>query len=142
MALLVPNTGETLLLRFALGDAAPHVNSTLRLFVNNYVPVPTTVIGDLTEMTTQGYAAIVLTNANWAVTHTDPEAEALQAQQTFTFDGTGGDTNVFGYYITDNTAGALLWVERFPTAPILVPDSFGGQIRITPRITFATLNEM
>lgn len=142
MALIVPNASEILLLRFALGDAAPHVNSTLRLFVNNYTPVPASVAANFTEMSTQGYAAITLTNTNWTVTNIDPEAEAVQAQQTFTFNGTGGDTNVYGYYLTDNTAGELLWAERFPTAPILVPASFGGQIRVTPRITFATLNEM
>jgi hypothetical protein len=142
MALTVPNIGETLLLQFMVGDAAPHANWTLRLFVNNYTPVPATLLANLTEMSTQGYTAQVLTNTSWVISAEDPEAQALYAEQTFTFDGTGGDTDVYGYYLTDNSAGALLWAERFPTAPILVPDSFGGQIRITPRITFATLNEM
>jgi hypothetical protein len=141
MALIIPDASEVLMLRFALGDATPDTTCTLRLFVNDYTPVPGSVVGNFTEMTTQNYAPIVLTNTNWTVTAEDPEAQAVQAEQTFTFDGSGGDTIVYGYYVTDDTAGALLWAERFP-APPTVPDTLGGTIKITPKITFATLNDL
>ena len=141
MALIIPDASEVLMLRFALGDVTPNTTCTLRLFVNDYTPVPATTEANFTEMTTQNYTPIVLTNTNWTVTAEDPEAQGVQAEQTFTFDGSGGDTIVYGYYITDDTAGALLWAERFPSPPT-VPNILGGVIKITPKFTFATLNDL
>ena len=141
MALVIPDASEVLMLRFALGDVTPAATCKLRLYVNDYTPVPNSVAANFTEMTTQNYAPITLTNTNWTVTAEDPEALGVQAQQTFTFDGSGGNTIVYGYYITDDTAGALLWAERFPASPT-VPDIIGGTIKITPKFTFATLNDL
>jgi hypothetical protein len=142
MALIIPNVGEQLLLQFMVGDAAPAATWSLRLFVNDFTPSPTSVIGSFTEMSTQNYSLKSLTNTNWVISGPLPEALATYAEQTFTFDGSGGATNVYGYYLTDDTGGALLWAERFPSAPIVVPATFGGEIKLTPTFQFATLNEL
>lgn len=142
MALIVPNASEVLMLKFALGVLAPNVNSSLRLFVNNITLTSGVTAASLTEMSTQNYSPITLINANWVVATVIVEAEGSYAEQTWTFDGTGGDTDVYGYYITDDTSGDLLWAERFPSAPITVPNILGGVIKVTPKITFSTLNEL
>lgn len=143
MTLKVPNASEIKLAGIMLGKVAAVATCKLRLFVNNYTPTSTDALNasDYTEMSTQGYAAITLTNTNWTISTVIPHAVAVQAAQTFTFDGTGGDTNVYGYYITEDTSNELLWAERFPSAPILVPDTFGGEIIVTPRITLKTEGE-
>ena len=140
MTLKIPDASEALLLQFMVGDVAPHANWTLRLYTNDYTPVPASVVGSFTEMTTQNYAAKTLTNTSWVVTAIDPEAQAAYAEQSFVFDGSGGNTTVYGYYLTDNTAGALLWAERF-ASPQVVPGTLGGTISVTPTITLRTLGE-
>jgi len=142
MAIVIPDVGETLLLQFMVGDDTPNANWTLRLYVNDHTPTGATVLGSLTEMTTQGYAAKTLTNTSWSVSDVGVQSRATYAEQTYVFDGTGGATNVYGYYLTDNTSGALLWVERFSGAPIVVPATYGGEIKVTPQIEFATLSDL
>jgi len=143
MALVIPAASEVLLLSFMVGKAAPATTWTLRLFVNDHTPSEADQLdaSDYTEMTTQNYAPITLTNSAWTVSPEDPEALAVQPEKTFTFDGSGGDTPVYGYYITDDTADELVLAERFPITPT-VPDTLGGTIDITPQIDLRNLGEV
>lgn len=132
MALLVPDAGEVKLLEMALKDAAV-ADQMLRLFVNDKTPVEADTVVSYTEMSTQGYAAQSLTRAGWTVSTSGGVSTAQNAQKTFTFNGTGGDTTVYGYFITMNDgANKVLWAERFAN-PVTIRNN-GDQIKITPKI--------
>ena len=101
MALLVPDVGEVLLLKYALNHTAA-TDVKIKLFTNDYTPVEGSVVANFTEATAAGYAAITLTGASWTIATDTGVTTATYAQQTFTF--TAASTN-YGYYIT-NAAGS------------------------------------
>jgi len=113
MALLFPNQGEQLALSHILNKTAPE-NLTLRLFQNNYTPIETTIETDLTEATFTGYSAISLTAANWTIPDGGP---ATYAEQTFTSTAGSQNQDVYGYYLTQDTSGKLLYAELFTDGP-------------------------
>lgn len=128
---LVPDTGETLALKNFLNHTAPQ-DQLLKLFVNNVTPAEGDTAASYTEMSTQGYASKALTGTSWVVTPGAPTSAAY-AQQTWTFDGTGGSTVVYGYYVVQASSGVLMFAERFGTPPTIVNN--GDQIKVTPTIT-------
>lgn len=121
MAGLVPNAGEAI----ALDRFLKTSDETLKLFVNDYTPVESSVAGDFTEMSTQGYAAKTLTAASWT--------SGAYAQQIWTFDGTGGSTVVYGYFVIDAGSGTIMFAERFGSPPTIVNNN--DQIKVTPTVT-------
>jgi hypothetical protein len=137
-ALVVPDQfGEILMLKYIVGlvDATSPV---LHLFTNNVTPTDSTVLADLTECTTPGYAPITLTSSNWTVGQSAGVTTASYTEKTFSFSTTGIS---YGYYVTDATPGGgggpfLLWLERFSGAPFEVPDG-GGSISITAKLTLS-----
>lgn len=128
--LLVPDVGEQKLLDFALKTVTPPAQ-TLRLFTNDITPAEGDTAATYTEAVGNGYAPIALTRAGWTISTTAGVTKAEQTQKTFTF--TGGPVSVYGYYVTEDTTGVLLWAERFPAGPANIPAG-GGDIKITPRI--------
>ncbi len=140
MALVVPNTADILMLQYVLnvvgqdGAAAPPGGERLlRLFTNNLTPGKTTVIGDITEASAAGYSSFTLAGTGWTTSSVGGVNAAVYSQQVFSF--TTGVT-VYGYYVTTTEViPQLLWVERFSVAPYTLPAG-GGEIAITPRITF------
>lgn len=124
MTLVVPNTADILMLQYILNRT-----TTLHLFVNNLTPGKSTTLGNITESTDSGYASISLPSGGWSFATTLGVSAATYAQQTFTI--TNG-TSIYGYYITDTDG--LLWVERFPEAPYVLPSGSpgGGEILIDP----------
>ena len=130
MALVIPNVSEVTLLNNMLNVATP-TNTILHLYSNNLTPSSTTVVGDVTEVTSGGYSAITLTSLSWTVsTSGGGITTASYAEQTFNITTSA---TVYGYYIT-NVAGDLLWLERFTAAPFQLPGS-GGQVLITSQIS-------
>jgi hypothetical protein len=130
MALVIPNVSEVTLLNNMLNVATP-TNTILHLYSNNLTPSSTTVVGDVTEVTSGGYAAITLTSLSWTVaTSGGGITTASYAEQTFNITTSA---TVYGYYIT-NVAGDLLWLERFTAAPFQLPGS-GGQVLITSQVS-------
>lgn len=124
-------SGEILLLQYIVGlvDAG---NPVLHLYQNDHTPSDSTVIANLTECTSAGYAAITLVSSNWTTTQASGVTTAVYSERTFSFttDGTS-----YGYYIT-NTLGNLLWLERFSGAPFSLPTG-GGTISISSRLTLS-----
>lgn len=90
MAGLIPNAGEELALKNFLNHTAPQ-DQVLKLYVNDVTPGETDTAASYTEMSTQGYVSKALTGTSWVVTPGAPTSAAY-AQQTWTFDGTGGAT--------------------------------------------------
>ena len=132
MALVCPDVhGEILLLQYIVGMVNAD-NPVLHLFGNNVTPSDSTVIGDLTECTSAGYAAITLASINWTTTQTGGVTTAIYSEETFAF---STDAVSYGYYVTNET-GQLLWLERFSGAPFSIPDG-GGTISITAKLTLS-----
>ena len=130
MALVIPNASEVKLLNNLLNISAP-TNTILHLYSNNLTPSSTTVIGNVTETASGGYAAITLTSSSWTVaTSGGGITTASYAEQTFNITTSA---TIYGYYIT-NLAGDLLWLERFTAAPFQLPGS-GGQVLITSQLS-------
>jgi hypothetical protein len=108
-------------------------NPVLHLYANDVTPSDSTVIGDLTEVSTsKGYAAITLLSANWTTTQSGGVTTAVYSERTFTFTT---DATAYGYYMT-NESNNLLWLERFSGAPFDIPDG-GGTISITSKVTLS-----
>lgn len=130
MALVIPDISEVVLLNNMLNIATP-TNTVLHLYSNNLTPSSTTVVGDVTEVASGGYAAVTLTSSSWTVaTSVGGITTATYSEQTFNITTS---STVYGYYIT-NVAGDLLWLERFTAAPFQLPGS-GGQILVTSTIS-------
>lgn len=136
MAGIVPTEGENKLLQRALGDITPTTfNLTLKLFVNDYTPVDASVNASFTEMSTQGYTSKTLTAASWSVAQNGSnEAEGTYAQQSWTFDGTGGATTIYGYWIVDEDS-TVLFAERFASS--FTAEFNGDVLRVTPTVTLS-----
>jgi len=132
MALLVPNRGEQSVLELVTNKRAVE-NLTLKLYVNNVTPAEGDTAASYTEMSTQGYVAKALTGASWTVTGGAP-SDATAALQTWTFDGTGGLTQVYGYFLVGTTSALLYWAERFSDGPYPIANN-GDKINLTPKIT-------
>jgi hypothetical protein len=133
MALVVPDAAESLILEMALNKTAAE-NQLLKLFINDVTPIEGHTEANYTEMSTQGYVAKSLTGSSWTLTQGNPTV-AEYAQQTWTFDGTGGETNVYGYFVVQASSGAILWVERFFENSYFIIANNGDTIKVTPRLT-------
>lgn len=130
MALVVPDVGEIVLLQYLLKMTTP-TDPVLHLYNNDVTPSESTILSNLTEPSgSTGYAAVTLPGTSWTTTQVAGVTTGVFSERTFTF--TTG-VSIYGYYVT-NTAGALLWAERFGGAPFALPDG-GGQIGQSPRIT-------
>lgn len=133
MALVVPDKGERALLDMMLKDAAPNP-SNLRLFsaVAGAAIVEATVEGDFTEANFTGYAAKALARATWGAAATaGGVSSSTYAQQSWL--PTTAQT-VLGYYVTENTAGDIMWGELFAAGRAL---QNGDTLSVTPYIELA-----
>jgi len=131
MSLLAPNVGEILLLKYMLNYQAA-TNVELRLYTNNLTPAYPDVLASYTESSAAGYAGITLIGSMWTVAATSGTVVGNYAQQTFTYTTS---ESVYGYFVTSNGKGQVLWAERFSGAvPFNIP-SGGGTVSITPRVT-------
>ena len=145
MALTVPATsGEFLMLQYILGLASVNSSFTassvngpvLHLYANDISNSGgigiNTVITDIIQCTSTGYAPITLTSNAWTTVQAGSITTGVYSQVTFNF-----STNAvsYGYYVTD-TSNNLLWLERFTGAPFSIPTG-GGTIAITSKITLA-----
>ena len=130
MPLVAPDSGEILLLQYIV-NMTPQSDPVLHLYNNTDLTVDdSVVIGDITEASATGYAAITLTGGSWTTTQDGGVTTAEYSEQTFNFT-TGA--SLYGYYVTD-TSDNLLWLEEFSGAPFTLP-SGGGTIAITSKIT-------
>lgn len=104
---------------------------TLHLYTNNYIPIETTTEAAVTEAAGNGYAVKPLTGGAWTQTGNSP-TQAAYAEQIFTFTGALG--NVYGYYITRDSDGKMMFAEKFTDGPYPIANN-GDQIKVTPRFT-------
>lgn len=133
MALVVPNASEVIMLNYILNIDAPE-NISILLYANNVIPDENSTVATFTEVanglgyTTGGQS---LTPGSWSVISGNP-SQAEHTEVTWTFTGAAG--NIYGYYVTRDTGGELLWAERFTNGPFNITTN-GDEIKITPRLT-------
>lgn len=133
MALVVPNASEVIMLNYILNKDAPE-NISLLLYANNVIPDENSTEATFTEVASGlGYTTggISLTPGSWSVISGNP-SQAEHTEVTWTFTGAAG--NIYGYYVTRDTGGELLWAERFSNGPFNITTN-GDEIKITPRLT-------
>jgi|SRR5215467_4360497 len=128
MSQVVPNQLEVEILTNLLNTAI-----TLRLYGNNATPAAGSTAASFTEIAGGGYAAKALTFANWVITAGDPSTAQYNAVQQFIFTGViNAPGTIYGYYVTRNSDGHLLWAERFAAALVPFAPIAGSQINILP----------
>ena len=128
MALVVPNASEAIILRYIVNTDAPE-NLIIRLYANNVTPDENSTEATFIEATGGGYASIGL--STWSVIQGTP-SQAEHTEVTWTFSAAVG--NIYGYYVTRQTGGELMWAERFTNGPFDIQTT-GDEIKITPRLT-------
>jgi hypothetical protein len=127
MPLIVPDIGEVSMLQMILTPAL-----TIKLYSNNVAPSALSVAGDFTEVVGGGYVNKPLTFANWTFVSNAP-SYAQYLVQSWLFTGVTAATGIiYGYFITRNSDGVLLWAERFAAS---VTPSAGTLIQLTPKLT-------
>lgn len=127
MSFIVPNIVEVETLTEILTPA-----HTLKLYGNNYTPLPTSVAANFTEIAGGGYANKPITFANWTITAGEP-SQAVYTGQTWIFSGViDAPGTIYGYYITRNSDGKLLLAERFPPANVPFSPVAGSKIILLP----------
>jgi len=131
MTLIVPNSGEAVLLALALSE-----DVILKLYSNDVTPGENSVVSDFTEVAGAGYAAKTLSSDAWNIVTGDPSV-ASYAYQDFQFTGpTTAPSTVYGYFVV-NAAGVLLWAERFNELVVPFSPVIGTVVRITPKLSMS-----
>lgn len=130
MGLVIPNEFELAQLQSILNTAL-----TLKLYGNNKIPDATDTTAAYTEIAGGGYVSIALVFATWTITAGEPTT-AKYPIQTWTFTGPiNSPGSIFGYFVTRNSDGKLLWAERFPAANIPFSPINGSKIILKHKVT-------
>lgn len=96
--------------------------ATVHLFTNALTPTPSSVVGDFTEATFTGYAAVAVAGWNANRLNTDGSI-SIDATNVMTFVGPGDATGetIQGYYVLAAGGGTpYLYAVRFPTPVALL----------------------
>lgn len=137
MALIVPASGENLLLTWALTDATTE-NLELKLFQSDISIDDESVAGDFAEADFSDYAEKTLNRSGWDSVSQDVNDKAsiqYDTTQSWTCGATGN--TIYGYYVVGATSGTLVWAEKFAESQVLTD---GVQLSLLPRFTLASEN--
>jgi len=130
MALVVPDAAEVRFLQLIL-----NLNMTIRIFGNNATPGPASVAASFNEIAGGGYANKPIVFANWSFTSNAP-SYGLYPKQSWTFTGViNAPGTIYGYFITRDSDGLLMWAERFPAAAVPFTPVVGSLVEVTPKFT-------
>ena len=130
MGLVVPDAAEVRFLQQIL-----NLNMTIRIFGNNATPGPASTAASFTEIAGGGYANKPLTFANWSFVSGAP-SYGLYPKQSWTFTGAiNAPGTIYGYFITRDSDGLLMWAERFGVAVVPFTPIVGSLVEVTPKFT-------
>lgn len=134
MTLIVVNQGEQAI----LANGVTGVAYDLRLFTNEVTSgltpaqIQALTEADFDEATFTGYSAAAIGIGDWTITQGDPTV-ALNLEKSFVSSADQTAEDIWGYDVTRNSDGALIWFEQF-AGPIVV-EFTDDEIRVTPRLT-------
>lgn len=114
MALVTTTEGEVQILNVLFGKTAAETLS-VRLFVNDYIPVEASTLSSFVEASTYGYTPLTVSASSWTLTAGDP-TYGTTPELMFPFSGPAG--NMYGYFVVGTTSGKVYWAERFGNGPI------------------------
>lgn len=102
---------------------------TLRLFVNSFTPLCTSILSDFTTCAAPGYADIALVAASWTQMTVSCLTSATYPTQTFILTGQGSPAEtIYGHVLFDSTASEVWWSQAW-TTPFVIP-SGGGAVAV------------
>lgn len=135
--LTIVDTGKKIFAENQVGKRAPE-NIVLGLFVNDVVISGTTVIGDLTMMSTHGIVQKTLAGSSWPAAAINGDGQAVTAYAAQDFLSTAADegvvTQIYGYLAKVATGGELLWAVKFDTPKPITYEN--EKITIIPEMRF------
>jgi len=134
MPLKVPNALEVEVLTDLLTSAL-----TMKLYSNDKTPADGDVAANYTEVVGGNYTSRPLLFASWTIVAGSPSI-ASRAFEQWVFDGPVGAPNtIYGYFVTRNSDGKLMWAERFPAATVPFAPINGSKIVVLPRFSAESL---
>lgn len=119
MALVIPSAFRAKALEHIVNKTAPE-NLILRLFKNNYTPVPGSAVGNFTEADFTGYAELNITAGTWATVSGETSTITYGSTLSFVSTANGQNQSIYGYYVVGATSGELKWAERFTNGPYVI----------------------
>jgi hypothetical protein len=109
---------------------------TMRLYSNDKTPANGDTVAAYTEISGGGYLNKPLVFAEWDISGGTPSAAVYDSPQVWIFTGPLDAPNtIYGYFVTRDTDGKLMWAERFPSANVPFSPINGSKIQVLPRIT-------
>lgn len=129
------------LLNFLADYISDRLNTThyyFRLYTNNTTPGTATVLGDFTEATFTGYAAVSGSGLTWSTPALSGHIGQTNATNIVFNNTSGSPVTVYGVFVTDLGVTKLYFAERDPAAPVSIPA--GGQYIYTPNQQFKSIN--
>jgi hypothetical protein len=135
MSLIVPNP---VILNALTNIVTP--NLTMRIYGNFIIPSDSDSAASFTEISGGGYASMPLTFGNWSITAGSPSTAVYNATQQWTFTGIiNAPGTIYGYFVTRDSDGTLMWAESFPSGIIPFSPIDGSIIKVLPLITGVSL---
>lgn len=129
MSIVVPDALELEVINTLLNTAL-----TIHLYSNDKTPDHADTTASYTEVAGGGYASKPLTFANWTITAGQPTTSQYNAVQTWNFTGpTNAPGNIYGYYVTRDSDGKLMWADRFSGLTLPFVPIAGSTVRILPK---------
>jgi hypothetical protein len=109
------------------------------LWVNDLVPDNNTVLASLTPATFPGYSFVTLMPGTWTVPDVvDGCATSTYGTTPLQWIVSGPTTEtVYGYALTDPTAGVLRFIQRFDDSDI-TPLAIGSRVVLLPQYTLTS----
>lgn len=134
MPMKVPNALELEIVTRVLTDVM-----TLRLYGNNKTPGNTDIAANYTEVAGGNYVNYPLVLASWEIIAGTPTI-ATYNNLIWIFNGALNAPNtIYGYFVTRNSDGKLMWAERFPAATVPFSPVNGSKIVVLPRFSAESL---
>jgi hypothetical protein len=131
MSLVIPDIQEVAVLTTFLTPAL-----TMRLYGNNKTPAHGDTASAYTEIAGGGYANVPLTFAHWNIVAGEPTQASYDTTKQWAFTGAiDSPGTIYGYYVTRDSDGKLMWAERFPSAVVPFAPVNGSIIKVLPRVS-------
>lgn len=131
MGLVVPNAVELVIMQNLLNTPL-----TLRIYGNDKTPAGPDSVGAYTEIVGGGYANRPLVFAGWSFQTSSAPSSAVYSLQTWIFTGViNAPGTIYGYYVTKDLDGSLMWAERFPSGNVPFGPVTGSKIVVLPKFT-------
>jgi len=135
--ILVPDAGSLELLERTLRSAlAVDVPLSVRLYGNDYTPVPGSVLANFTEAGWLGYFRETINRAGWDAAVLVGGLASVTYGTVFEWtNNSGADVTVYGWYAVNPATAVVQLAERFGTTRTLAA---GAKLQLQPVVTGTT----